>query len=105
NTQDLPTKHLEKRIYLQQHFPEWFVEDAFNAQGFLMWAMTQPWPERNKWLRQLDIDEVVHVLNDYHIWANLHKASFHQNRENLHEELTQFLPFWFEDGQFDHIGF
>lgn len=105
NIQNCPTEYGKKRVYLQQHFPQWFIKSEFSAQGFLEWAKTQSSSERNQWLRELTSDEITQVLNHYHIWSTIFHASHLQSRETLHANLTQFLPFWFEGGKFDRIGF
>ncbi|MCS5712143.1 hypothetical protein [Candidatus Berkiella aquae] len=105
NIQDCPSEYSEKRVYLQQHFPQWFIDSEFSAQGFLAWANTQTSSERNKWLRELTIDEMTQVLNHYHIWSTIFFARHSQSHKMLRANLTQFLPFWLEDDKFDRIGF
>lgn len=103
--QDL--KYEAKRAYLQSQFPEWFNNNLtqFNVFGFIEWANQHSLAERNDWLRELDVHEVAKVIEQYRLWSTMtHFAQMH-SPDTIHDWLTRVLPFWFNNDQFDHLGF
>jgi len=100
-------KYEAKRHHLHSQFPEWFTDDQsqFNVLGFIEWANQHSMLERNDWLRILDAHEVAKVIETYRLWNNIaHFAQIH-SPATIHHWLTTTLPFWFNNGQFDHLGF
>ncbi|MGE3319437.1 MAG: hypothetical protein AB7I18_09065, partial [Candidatus Berkiella sp.] len=96
-----------RRENLHRQFPEWFSNDllSFNVSGFIEWATQHSMAERNHWLRVLDVHEVAKVIATYQLWSNMTRHAQLNSPETIHHWLTQVLPFWFSDGQFDHIGY
>lgn len=96
-----------KRQHLYRQFPEWFSDDLkhFNVIGFIEWANQQSIAERNNWLRTLDVHEVAKVIETYRLWNNMARFAQTHSTATIHHWLSTTLPFWFNDGQFDHLGF